>query len=42
MLRLRGQGWSYEQIYGLTGRTYTWVNRHLAEGRTALRKLAEE
>jgi DNA-directed RNA polymerase specialized sigma24 family protein len=33
-------GLSYEQTQQATGRTYTWVNRHVTEGRAALREAA--
>lgn len=42
VLRLRAQGWSYSQIAAITGRSYTWVNRHISEGRAALRRLAAD
>jgi RNA polymerase sigma factor (sigma-70 family) len=35
-LGLRAGGFSYEEIQALTGRTYTWVNRHVSEGKRAL------
>jgi RNA polymerase sigma factor (sigma-70 family) len=38
-LLLRAQGYSYAEIRGLTGWTYTKVNRCLAEGRARLREL---
>lgn len=38
VLRLRAEGHSYTDIAEITGRTYTWVNRHLREGRAALRE----
>ncbi len=41
VLQLRAEGHSYDAICELTGRTYTWVNRHLTEGRRALRGLIE-
>jgi DNA-directed RNA polymerase specialized sigma24 family protein len=37
-LLLFGFGFSYREICERTGRTYTWVNRHLTEGRAALRR----
>lgn len=37
-LALRAAGFSYKEIQRLCGdRTYTWVNRHITEGRAALR-----
>jgi RNA polymerase sigma factor (sigma-70 family) len=42
VLWLRGEGYSYEQIQHATGKSYTWVNRHLTEGRAALRQLIAE
>ncbi|HEX8745191.1 MAG TPA: sigma factor-like helix-turn-helix DNA-binding protein [Thermoleophilaceae bacterium] len=42
VLWLRGQGYSYDQIQHATGKSYTWVNRHLSEGRAALRELVAE
>jgi RNA polymerase sigma factor (sigma-70 family) len=36
-LALRAAGYRYEEIVELTGRTYTWVNRHVSEGKRALR-----
>jgi RNA polymerase sigma factor (sigma-70 family) len=42
VLRLRMAGLSYEEICQCTGRTYTWVNRHVTEGRRALRRLVDE
>jgi DNA-directed RNA polymerase specialized sigma24 family protein len=41
VLNLQAQGYSYQQICLATGKTYTWVNRHLHEGRARLRRLAE-
>jgi len=40
VLLLRAQGHTYRSICDITGRTYTWVNRHISEGRRALRELA--
>jgi len=34
-------GYSYNEICDLTGHTYTWVNRHIREGRAVLRKRRE-
>lgn len=42
VLRLRLEGYSYDEICRLTGRTYTWVNRHVTEGRKALHDLLHE
>ena len=42
VLRLRMAGLSYREICQRTGHTYTWVNRHITEGRQALRRLIEE
>ena len=41
VLSLQAQGYSYQQICLATGKTYTWVNRHLREGRARLRRLTE-
>ena len=41
VLRLRIEGHSYTAICELTGQSYTWVNRHLTEGRRALRGLRD-
>lgn len=38
VLGLWEQGYSYDEIVALTGTTHTWVNRHLAEGKEALRR----
>jgi RNA polymerase sigma factor (sigma-70 family) len=37
---LRAGGFSYDEIAELTGKTYTWTNRHVSEGRVRLRQLA--
>jgi RNA polymerase sigma factor (sigma-70 family) len=37
-LTLRAAGYSYREIQQLLGVTYTWVNRHVTEGRQALRR----
>jgi RNA polymerase sigma factor (sigma-70 family) len=42
VLTLKAQGYSYNEIAALTGKTYTWVNRHLTEGRKAARRLEQE
>ena len=39
VLTLRAAGFSYTEIMELTGRTYTWTNRHVSEGRARLRAL---
>ncbi len=39
-LSLRAAGYSYRELCDLTGKTYTWANRHLSEGRAALRRLS--
>jgi DNA-directed RNA polymerase specialized sigma24 family protein len=36
-LTCRGLGLRYREASRATGRTYTWVNRHISEGRKALR-----
>lgn len=41
-LLLRAEGFSYQEIADRTGKTYTWVNRHLTEGRRAARLLDEQ
>jgi DNA-directed RNA polymerase specialized sigma24 family protein len=41
VLRLQMHGYSYEEMCRITGRTYTWVNRHITEGRRALRQLLQ-
>jgi DNA-directed RNA polymerase specialized sigma24 family protein len=40
-LLLLGHGYSYKQIAAATGHTYTWVNRHVREGKQALRQLVD-
>ena len=42
VLRLRIAGFSYHEISQRTGHTRTWVNRHITEGRRALRQLIED
>lgn len=42
VLLMRARGYSYDQIAESTGKTYTWVNRHLAEGKAALKKALRE
>ncbi len=42
VLLLQAQGYSYNEIVDRTGKTYTWVNRHLTEGRQAARRLERE
>jgi DNA-directed RNA polymerase specialized sigma24 family protein len=39
---LRAEGHSCKAICELTGHTYTWVNRHISEGRHALRLLIDD
>ena len=39
VLCLQIEGHSYSAISRLTGQSYTWVNRHLTEGRRDLRRL---
>ena len=42
-LALKAAGFSYQEIQGLCGgKTYTWVNRHITEGRAALRALVRQ
>lgn len=36
------RGYSYAEIEALTSQTRTWVNRHLAEGKEALRQIMRE
>lgn len=38
-LLLKAAGFRYDEIERITGRTYTWVNRHISEGRRALREV---
>jgi DNA-directed RNA polymerase specialized sigma24 family protein len=38
---LHAAGYRYGEIAELTGTTYTWVNRHISEGRARLRRRAE-
>jgi RNA polymerase sigma factor (sigma-70 family) len=40
VLTLQAAGFSYAEIAAITGKTYTWTNRHLREGRARLRALA--
>jgi len=40
VLCLVATGHSYKEICVATGHTYTWVNRHITEGRARLRQLA--
>jgi DNA-directed RNA polymerase specialized sigma24 family protein len=37
---LQAGGFGYQEIAELTGKTYTWTNRHVSEGRARLRALA--
>jgi RNA polymerase sigma factor (sigma-70 family) len=39
-LTLKVAGYSYREIQEILGVTYTWINRHLTEGRAALRRQA--
>jgi RNA polymerase sigma factor (sigma-70 family) len=41
-LTLQVAGYSYREIQQLLGVTYTWVNRHITEGRAQLRRQASE
>ncbi len=38
VISLRVAGYSYQEIEAITGKTYTWVNRHASEGRALLRR----
>jgi DNA-directed RNA polymerase specialized sigma24 family protein len=38
-LGLFARGYSYREIAQLTGHSYTWVNRHITEGRARIRQL---
>jgi RNA polymerase sigma factor (sigma-70 family) len=38
VLTLQLEGYSYTEIAERLGKTYTWVNRHLTEGRAELRR----
>ena len=40
VLALQLAGYSYKEIAERLGKTYTWVNRHLTEGRAELRRRA--
>lgn len=42
VLTLWADGYRYDEIAALTGQTGTWVNRHLAEGKDALRAIFRE
>lgn len=37
-LSLQLAGYSYKELAEATGKTYTWANRHVSEGRAALRQ----
>jgi DNA-directed RNA polymerase specialized sigma24 family protein len=37
-LGLKAAGFRYQEIQAITGRSYTWVNRHVSEGTRALRE----
>jgi RNA polymerase sigma-70 factor (ECF subfamily) len=39
-LTLRAAGFSYREIAAITGKTHTWTNRHISEGRARVRALA--
>lgn len=41
-LRLWSQGYTYEEIMETTGKTRTWVNRHIVEGKAALRRILDD
>ena len=41
-LTLKVAGYSYREIQQLLGVSYTWVNRHITEGRAELRERARE
>jgi RNA polymerase sigma factor (sigma-70 family) len=41
-LGLYVRGYSYREISAATGKTCTWVNRHITEGRAAVRELARQ
>ena len=41
-LTLQVAGYSYREIQGLLGVSYTWVNRHITEGRAKLRQRAHD
>jgi RNA polymerase sigma factor (sigma-70 family) len=41
-LTLKVAGYSYKEIQELLGVSYTWVNRHITEGRAKLRQSARE
>jgi RNA polymerase sigma factor (sigma-70 family) len=41
-LTLQVAGFSYKEIQQLLGVSYTWVNRHITEGRAALRERGRE
>ena len=41
-LTLLARGYSHREIAAATGHTPTWVHRHITEGRSALRRLADE
>lgn len=41
-LGLFARGYSYREICAATGKSYTWVNRHISEGRARIRELARE
>jgi DNA-directed RNA polymerase specialized sigma24 family protein len=37
-LGLKAAGFRYQEIQAITGRSYTWVNRHVSEGKRALKE----
>ena len=41
-LTLKVAGYSYKEIQELLGVSYTWINRHITEGRAKLRERAQE
>lgn len=41
-LGLFARGYSYREICAATGKSYTWVNRHITEGRARIRQLARQ
>lgn len=41
-LGLFARGYSYSDIRAAPGKTYTWVNRHITEGRMRIRQLARD
>ena len=41
-LTLQVAGYSYKEIQEMLGVSYTWINRHISEGRAKLRERAQE